>query len=178
MGNFKEEIALTQAIILDVDGVFTDGGIVPLPDGDFLRTYNAKDGYAIAYAIKQGMKIFIITGGRGATLKKRFEYLGVSELHMNISDKVGVMRGIIERHGLDPARIIFMGDDVPDLECMREVGIPVCPADAASEILDVSVYVSEFAGGRGCVRDILEQVLRAQDKWAKDFKGVNTIHSA
>lgn len=178
MGNFKEEIALAQAVILDVDGVFTDGGIVPLPDGDFLRTYNAKDGYAVAYAVKQGLKIFIITGGRGAILQKRFEYLGVTELHLNVSDKVGVMRDMIARNGLDPARILFMGDDLPDLECMREVGIPVCPADAASEIIDVSVYVSEFPGGRGCVRDILEQVMRAQGKWAKDFKGVNTIHSA
>lgn len=178
MGNFKEEIALTEAVILDVDGVFTDGGIVPLPDGDFLRTYNAKDGYAVAYAIKHGMKVFIITGGRGATLKKRFEYLGVTELHLNVADKIGVMRDIIARNGLDPARIIFMGDDLPDLECMREVGMPVCPADAASEIIDVSIYVSEFPGGRGCVRDIIEQVLRAQGTWAQDLKGVNTVVSA
>lgn len=178
MGNFKEEIAQTEAIILDVDGVFTDGYIVPLADGDFLRAYNAKDGYSVAYAIKQGMKVFIITGGRGDTLKKRFEYLGVTELHMNVSDKITVMRDIMERHGLNPANVIFMGDDIPDLECMREVGIPVCPADSASEILDISVYVSEFSGGRGCVRDIVEQVLRAQDKWAKDLKGVNTVRSA
>jgi len=178
MGNFKEEIALTQAIILDVDGVFTDGGITPLPDGDFLRTYCAKDGYAVSYAIKAGMKVFIITGGRGDVLKKRFEYLQVTEMHMNIADKLSVLEDIISRHGLDPKRLIFMGDDIPDLECMRAVGIPVCPADAASEIIDASVYISEFGGGKGCVRDILEQVLRAQNKWAKHLKGVNTIRSA
>lgn len=178
MGNFKEEIAGAQAVILDVDGVFTDGGIIPLPDGDFLREYHARDGYAVSYAIAQGMKIFIITGGRGDILRKRFGYLGVTELHMNIADKLSVLEDIVERHRLDPRRLVFMGDDIPDLECMQAVGMPVCPADAASEILDVSIYVSEFAGGKGCVRDILEQILRAQNKWAKHLKGVNTVRSA
>lgn len=175
MGNFKEDIATTEAIFFDVDGVFTDGSITPLADGDFLRAYNAKDGYAVSYAIKQGYRIFIITGGRGEILYKRFTYLGVTELHMNVSDKVTVLHDIMERHGLNPEKVVFMGDDIPDLECMQSVGIPVCPADAVSEIVEASRYVSEFNGGRGCVRDIIEQVLRAQGKWARHLKGIHPV---
>lgn len=170
MGNFKEDIARAEAFFFDVDGVFTDGSIVPLADGDFLRAYNAKDGYAVSYAVKEGYRIFIITGGRGDILSKRFTYLGVTELHINASDKVKILKDILERHGLNPQNVIFMGDDLPDLECMKAVGIPVCPADAASEIIEASRYVSEFAGGKGCVRDIIEQVLRAHGKWGAHHK--------
>ena len=172
MGNFKEDIAKVEALIFDVDGVFTDGGITPLPDGDFLRQYYAKDGYAVAYAVKQGIKIFIISGGRGAMLERRFKYLKVTEAHIDISDKIGCLNDIIARHGFNPENVLFMGDDIPDLECMRAVGIPVAPADACSEIIEAARYVSEFAGGRGCVRDIIEQTLRSQDKWAKNCEGV------
>jgi 3-deoxy-D-manno-octulosonate 8-phosphate phosphatase (KDO 8-P phosphatase) len=177
MANFKELIAGTEAMIFDVDGVFTDGGITPLGDGDFLRTYNAKDGYSIGYAVRAGMKVFIITGGRGQILERRFNYLGVTELHVNISDKLTVLEGIVKRYELNPSRLLFMGDDIPDLECMHTVGIPVCPADAASEVIEASVYVSEFAGGHGCVRDIVEQVLRAQGKWALHLKGFTLVRS-
>ncbi len=179
MGNFKEDIARVTAFVFDVDGVFTDGSITPVGDGDFHRTYNAKDGYAFTCAARLGYKIFIITGGRGNLLQKRFEYLGATEMHINCSDKISRLNDILIRYDLDPANVIFMGDDIPDLECMRAVGIPVCPADAASEIIDASRYVSEFAGGKGCVRDIIEQTLRAQNRWAIDLKGVHSdIQSA
>ena len=175
MGNFKEDIARVEAFVFDVDGVFTDGSIVPLPDGDFLRTYYAKDGYSITYAVRQGYKIFIITGGRGEIIRRRFEHLGATEFHNNVSDKISVLRDIISRYNLNPENLIYMGDDIPDLECMKEVGIPVCPSDAASEIIESARYVSEYVGGRGCVRDIVEQVLRAQGKWALHSKGVNVV---
>ncbi len=178
MGNFKEDIAKVEALIFDVDGVFTDGGITPLPDGDFLRQYYAKDGYAVAYAVKQGLKIFIISGGRGAMLERRFKYLKVAEAHIDVSDKIGCLNDIIARHGFDRENVLFMGDDIPDLECMKAVGIPVAPADAAWECIDASRYVSEFAGGRGCVRDIIEQVLRARNLWAKDSQGVTCSKDA
>ena len=176
MGNFKEDIARTEAFVFDVDGVFTDGNIMPLADGDFLRAYNAKDGYAVSYAVRQGYKIFIVTGGRGDILYKRFSYLGVTELHVNVSDKIAVLSGIMERHSLDPENVLFMGDDIPDLECMQAVGLPVCPADASCEIIEASRYVSEFPGGHGCVRDIIEQVLRAQGNWARHLKGIHAVH--
>ena len=168
MGNFKEDIARTEAFVFDVDGVFTDGNIMPLADGDFLRAYNAKDGYAVSYAVRQGYKIFIVTGGRGDILYKRFSYLGVTELHVNVSDKIAVLSGIMERHSLDPENVLFMGDDIPDYEVMQIAGLPACPADAAPEIKQIARYISPFSGGQGCGRDIIEQILRTQGKWLSD----------
>ena len=172
MGNFKEDIARTEAFVFDVDGVMTDGGIIPTLDGDFIRRYNAKDGYALAYAIKMGYKVCIITGGRGKTLENRLKMLGVTRAYIDCMDKITAIREYMAGQGLDPANVIYMGDDIPDLDCMREVGLPVCPADAASEVIEASRYVSEFRGGEGAVRDIVEQVLRARGDWAKNSEGV------
>ena len=164
MGNFKEDIARTEAFIFDVDGVMTDGGIIP--------RYNAKDGYALGYAVKMGYKVCIITGGRGKTLENRLRMLGINRYYTDCMDKITAMREYFADEGIDPAHAIYMGDDIPDLECMREVGIPVCPADAAAEVIEASRYVSEFRGGEGAVRDIVEQVLRARGDWAKNSEGV------
>ena len=172
MGNFKEDIARTEAFIFDVDGVMTDGGIIPTLDGDFIRRYNAKDGYALGYAVKMGYKVCIITGGRGKTLENRLRMLGINRYSTDCMDKITAMREDFADEGIDPAHAIYMGDDIPDLECMREVGIPVCPADAAAEVIEASRYVSEFRGGEGAVRDIVEQVLRARGDWAKNSEGV------
>ncbi|WP_288845366.1 HAD family hydrolase [uncultured Alistipes sp.] len=172
MGNFKEDIARTEAFVFDVDGVMTDGGIVPTVEGDFIRRYNAKDGYALAYAIKMGYRVCVISGGRGRTLEHRLKMLGIKEYHLDCMDKITTLRDYFRREGIDPANVIYMGDDIPDLECMREVGIPVCPADAAPEVVEASRYVSQFAGGAGAVRDIVEQVLRARGDWARDSQGV------
>lgn len=169
MGNFKEDIAKIEAFVFDVDGVFTDGGVTPLPDGDFLRKYNAKDGYAVAYAIRRGYKVAIITGGVGETLRMRFRMLGVTYFRDNCHKKLEVMKEFLQEHGLEPDRVLFMGDDIPDLEAMRHAGIAVCPADAATEIIEASRYVSQMPGGGGCVRDIVEQVLRARGDWAQHF---------
>lgn len=178
MGNFKEDIAKVKAFVFDVDGVFTDGGIIPLPDGDFIRKYNAKDGYAIAYAIKAGYKVAIISGGRGASLEMRFRLLGVTAFHPNCQEKLPVLKEFMEEHGLSKDEVLFMGDDIPDLHAMSHVGMPVCPADAVPEIQEVSRYVSQFEGGKGCVRDIVEQVLRAHGDWAKNSSGVTCVPSA
>ena len=172
MGNFKEDIARTEAFIFDVDGVMTDGGNNPTLDGDFIRRYNAKDGDALGYAVKMGYKVCIITGGRGKTLENRLRMLGINRYYTDCMDKITAMREYFADEGIDPAHAIYMGDDIPDLECMREVGIPVCPADAAAEVIEASRYVSEFRGGEGAVRDIVEQVLRARGDWAKNSEGV------
>ena len=172
MGNFKEDIAMVEAIVLDVDGVMTDGGIIPTPDGDFIRRYNAKDGYAIAAAIREGMKICIISGGRGRMLENRLQMLGVTRYYLNCMDKVTAIREFTADYNIDLEDVIYMGDDIPDLECMRLVGVPVCPADAAMEVVEASRYISEFNGGHGAVRDIIEQVMRAKGVWAKNLKGV------
>ena len=178
MANFKEDIVKTEAFIFDVDGVMTDGGIIPLADGDFIRKYYAKDGYAIAYAIRMGYKVCIISGGRGETLAHRLRMLGIRDAYLDCMDKIAAMRDFFDRYGLDPQHVVYMGDDIPDLECMRAVGIPVCPSDAAAEVIEASRYVSEFAGGCGCVRDIVEQVLRARGDWARDSQGVTGSKTA
>ena len=175
MGNFKEDIARVKAFVFDVDGVFTDGSITPTADGDFLRTYYAQDGYAVAYAIQQGYRVCVISGGRGELLKRRFEMLKVEDTYFNCADKEQALAEFLAKYDLDAADVIYMGDDIPDLGVMRKVGIPVCPADACSEVVEASRYVSEFKGGRGAVRDIIEQVLRSQEKWALHTKGANCV---
>ncbi|MBO5831820.1 MAG: HAD hydrolase family protein [Alistipes sp.] len=172
MGNFKEDVARVEAFVFDVDGVMTDGGITPTPDGDFIRRYYAKDGYAIAYALREGLKICVISGGRGKMLENRLRMLGVTRIYLNCMDKVVAMEEFFNDYDINPENVIYMGDDIPDLECMRKVGIPVCPADAAMEVVEASRYVSEYNGGMGAVRDIIEQVLRAKSLWAKNLKGV------
>ena len=170
--NFKELLAEVEAIVFDVDGVMTDGGIMPLADGDFIRKYNAKDGYALAYAASHGFKIGVISGGFGKTLESRMNRLHIEHTYLGCMDKIAAIDDFIAKTGVQREHIIYMGDDIPDLECMRLVGIPVCPADACMEVVEASRYVSEFNGGHGAVRDIVEQVMRAQDKWAKNLKGV------
>ncbi|MBQ3043322.1 MAG: HAD-IIIA family hydrolase [Alistipes sp.] len=177
MGNFKEDIACVEAFVFDVDGVMTDGGIIPTPDGDFIRKYYAKDGYALAYAIREGYKICVISGGRGEMLRRRLEMLGIEYIYLNCMDKIAAINEFMQTQNLDPQNVIYMGDDIPDLECMRLVGIPVCPADACMEVIEASRYVSEYDGGHGAVRDIVEQVLRAQNRWAKNSKGVLGVAS-
>lgn len=172
MGNFKEDVARVEAIVLDVDGVMTDGGIIPTPDGDFIRRYDAKDGYAIASAIREGLKVCIISGGRGRMLENRLQMLGVTRYYLNCMDKVTAIREFVADFSIDLENVIYMGDDIPDLECMRLVGVPVCPSDAAMEVVEASRYISEFNGGHGAVRDIIEQVMRAKGVWAKNLKGV------
>ena len=172
MGNFKEDVARVEAVVFDVDGVLTDGSITPTPDGDFIRRYYAKDGYAMAYALREGLKICIISGGRGKMLENRMRLLGVTRMYLDCMDKVQAMGEFFKDYDINPENVIYKGDDIPDLECMRMVGIPVCPADAAMEVIEASRYVSEYDGGRGAARDILEQVLRAQGRWAKNLKGV------
>lgn len=177
MGNFKEDIACVKAFVFDVDGVMTDGGIIPTPDGDFIRRYYAKDGYAMAYAIREGYKICVISGGRGEMLRRRLEMLGVERMYLNCMDKITAIKEFMSDNGLAAEEVIYMGDDIPDLECMRVVGIPVCPADACMEVIEASRYVSEYNGGYGAVRDIVEQVLRVQGRWAKNLQGVLGIPS-
>lgn len=172
MGNFKEDIAKIEAFVFDVDGVMTDGSIVPMIDGDFIRSYNAKDGYAIAYAIRKGYKVCIISGGYGKTLEYRLKMLGITRIYLDCMDKITAMTEFLTQEGINLENVVYMGDDIPDLECMRAVGIPVCPSDAVSEVIEASRYVSEFKGGRGAVRDVVEQVLRSRDDWAKNSEGV------
>ena len=172
MGNFKEDIARVEAMVFDVDGVMTDGRIIPTAEGDFIRCYNCKDGYALAYAIRHGYRVCVITGGYGKILERRLRMLGMQDFYIDCMDKISTLREYMKKYNLNSENVLYMGDDIPDLECMREVGMPVCPADSAPEVIECSRYISEFEGGRGAVRDIVEQVLRARGDWAKSSEGV------
>ena len=150
MGNFKEDIARIRAFVFDVDGVMTDGGITVTPEGEFLRTFYAKDGYALSLALKKGYRIAIITGGRGKALQVRFDMIGIEHVYTNCHHKLKALHELRDIWGMEPDEIMYMGDDVPDLEPMTHVGMPVCPADAAMEVIGISRYVSQFNGGAGC----------------------------
>ena len=170
--NFKEIIADVEALIFDVDGVMTDGKIIPIEGGDFIRCYYAKDGYALAYAVKHGCNVCVISGGFGANLESRMRRLGIEHYYLGCMDKIAALADFAAKTGVNLKNAIYMGDDIPDLECMQQVGVPVAPAYACSEVLDAALYVSEYNGGAGAVRDIIEQVLRVQGKWALDCQGV------
>jgi 3-deoxy-D-manno-octulosonate 8-phosphate phosphatase (KDO 8-P phosphatase) len=179
MENFKEKLTRVEAFVFDVDGVFTDGVISPIPGGDIMRSYNAKDGYAVTYAISEGYKIFIVTGARGELLHERFvKGMKVTALYPNIADKAAAMRDIVEKYGINLANTLYMGDDIPDLGALKMVGVPVCPADAGVEAREASIYVSQYGGGRGCVRDVIEQVVRAQGKWMRHTVALHTVQDS
>ncbi|MEO6882950.1 MAG: HAD hydrolase-like protein [Bacteroidia bacterium] len=163
--NFKQLLPKITTIILDVDGVLTNGTVTLMADGTQVRTMNIKDGYAIELAIKKGMKLAIISGGKSEEVKIRLQKLGVENIFMQAKNKMEVFSDYIAEHKINPETILYMGDDMPDYEVMQKVGVPTCPVDAAYEIQAISIYVSTKKGGHGCVRDVIEQVLKAQDKW-------------
>ena len=152
-------------LVFDVDGVFTDGTLLITEDGEFLRRMNVKDGYALKFALRQGLSISIITGGTSMGVKKRFGYLGLDEVHIGVHDKMSVLNDISQRKGFSLSETLYMGDDLPDLECMKAVALSCCPEDASPEIIGVSKYISPKRGGQGCVRDVLEKVMQTQDLW-------------
>ena len=159
-----------RAIVLDVDGVLSAQTITLASDGEPLRTVNIKDGYAIQLACKQELRIGIITGGDTQAVRLRYERLGVKDLNMKTAVKLTAYEDFIEKYGLRDEEVMYMGDDVPDFEVMTRCGCPCCPADACADIKDVSLYVSHYPGGQGCVRDIIEQTMRAQNKWMNTAK--------
>jgi len=154
-----------EAMVFDVDGVLTDGTLLLFPTGDMVRSMNIKDGYAMNHAVKKGFRLCIISGGRSELVINRLKLLGIPDVYMNIRDKAEKLKEFFESNNISPEKTLFMGDDIPDIEAMRMVGLPCCPADAADEVKDVSVYIASKTGGTGCVREMLEMVMKAQGKW-------------
>jgi 3-deoxy-D-manno-octulosonate 8-phosphate phosphatase (KDO 8-P phosphatase) len=169
MKNYKEQLKDITTFIFDYDGVMTNGDVLVDADGVPLRSTNVKDGFALQLAARLGYNIAIITGGYSISIEKRMEMLGIKDVFVRSASKVEVLQKYMETKNLKPEEIIYMGDDLPDYPVMKMVGLPVCPADAVPEIKDISLYISHLGGGKGAVRDIIEQVLKAQDKWMKDF---------
>lgn len=175
MISYKQKLKDISTIIFDVDGVLTDGSLILFPSGEMVRTMNTKDGYAMQLAIKRGLRLIAITGGRDEMVVERLKYLGLTEIYSNTKDKRKVYRELLDKFSLKPSEILFMGDDIPDLEVMKEVGLACCPNDAVSDIRAISEYISPFDGGKGCVRDILEQTLKVQGKWYDDKDQTQSI---
>jgi len=163
--NFLEKFKLVDTFIFDVDGVLTNGELLIQPDGALLRKMFVKDGYALQHAVKQGYRVVIISGGKPLGVEQRLAGLGIEDMFYNAHDKKAIYLDYVKSNKLDPEGIIFMGDDIPDYELMRMVGIPACPNDAAIEIQEIAQYVSPYDGGMGCVRDIIEKVLRLHGRW-------------
>lgn len=161
----KEEFRHITTFVFDVDGVFTDGGITILPDGEMVRTMNTKDGYAVKAALHAGFRVAIISGGTNEAVRLRLQQLGVGDVYLGAHQKGPVMKDYAEKYNIPYSEILFMGDDIPDIAAMNMARIGCCPNDAVAEVRAAATYISHKDGGKGCVRDVIEQVLKVQEKW-------------
>ena len=165
--SYKELLGGIDTFLFDVDGVFTDNKVLLYPGLDPVRTFHSRDAYAVQHAIKEGLRIVIVTGGKSDGVEQSFARLGVKEFHYHVFNKSAKLDELIAG-GLDPQRTAYMGDDIPDLRVMQRTALPCCPADAAEEIKAISLYISHKPGGGGCVRDLLEQAMKVQGRWLTD----------
>ena len=157
-----------KAFALDIDGVLTDGSLLIMPDGEWIRRMNIKDGYALQLAVRKGYKIFIISGATSTPVAERLAKLGIKEIHQGIHDKKQKLQELMIEYSLSPNEVLYMGDDIPDYEVMKMVGLPACPLDAAAEIKQIAQYISPLKGGEACVRDVLEKVMKLNNHWETD----------
>lgn len=162
---YKEKLKDIKAFVFDVDGIFTDGTIYLMPDGSMCRTMNVLDGYAVVKALKSGYKIGIITGGNDPMVKQRIHYLGITDYYSKSQNKVIDYQDFKEKNNLNDSEILMMGDDIPDREVIKMAHIGACPPNAVPEIKKVADYITPVNGGSGAVRDVIEQVMKAQGKW-------------
>jgi 3-deoxy-D-manno-octulosonate 8-phosphate phosphatase (KDO 8-P phosphatase) len=165
MTNFKEDLARVKAFVFDIDGVLSLQTINLNSFGVPNRTVNLRDGYAVQLAVKKGYLVAVISGSNSKEYLKRLKQLGVKDVYLNSRSKLDHFNDFLKKHNLEKSDVLFMGDDIPDYEVMKVAGVPVCPSDADSEIKQVASYISDKKGGEGCVRDVVEQVLRLHNKW-------------
>lgn len=172
--NFKQLLHNVKAFVFDIDGVLTDGTVQVLESGEMARTMNTRDGYALQHAVKNGYTIGVISGGKSEPTRGRLEKLGIHDVYLGITDKLDSLKEFMHIHKLKYENILYMGDDMPDYEVMQKCGIPCCPEDAAQEIKDISVYISDKKGGEGCVRDVIEQTMKLHGKWQSSSNSTGT----
>ena len=165
MSNYKEKLHELTTFIFDYDGVLTDGKVLVINENEQLRSSNVKDGYALQYAIKKGYRICIISGGISSSMTQRMESLGITDVFLGVQNKLETYNNYLINNDLINTQVLYMGDDIPDYEVMLNVGVATCPSDAATEIKSIADYISDAKGGEGCVRDIIEQVLRLHNQW-------------
>jgi 3-deoxy-D-manno-octulosonate 8-phosphate phosphatase (KDO 8-P phosphatase) len=163
--NVLEHFSDITTFVFDVDGVLTDGGVLLLENGLQARRMNIKDGLALQMAIKNNYNVYIISGGSSEPVIHRLQYLGLKEIHLGLTDKLKFMEKLMEQNNLKWKEILYMGDDLPDIPVLEKVGLPCCPSDSAIEVKKISKYISPLKGGYGCVRDVIEKVLKLNDHW-------------
>ncbi|NCC99818.1 MAG: 3-deoxy-D-manno-octulosonate 8-phosphate phosphatase [Bacteroidia bacterium] len=168
MSNFKEDLPHIKAFVFDIDGVLSTNSIPLNTNGEPMRMANIKDGYALQLAVKYGYKIAIITGADTESIRIRYSKLNIEDIYLSSSIKKIDYQAFKNKYKFDDSEILYMGDDIPDIPVLRLVGISTCPADAAVEVKDISKYISLYKGGEGCVRDVIEQVMKAQGNWMKN----------
>ena len=167
--SYKKKLHQITTFIFDIDGVLTDGKVYILDNGNLMRSMHTRDGFAIKTAIKKGFRVAIISGVQEENVLRRLEYLNIEDVYIKIQDKLAVYKQFIKKYNLDSSEILYMGDDIPDLPLLKEVGLSAAPRDAIQEVLNVVDYISFKNGGNTCVRDVIEQVLRVQGKWTFSF---------
>jgi 3-deoxy-D-manno-octulosonate 8-phosphate phosphatase (KDO 8-P phosphatase) len=169
--SYKEILNDITTFIFDVDGVLTDGSVFVSNEGELLRTMNIRDGYALKSAVDCGYNVCIISGGSNEGVRVRLRNLGITDIHLGTPDKVATFDEYIDVYNIRPEQVLYMGDDIPDYHVMQLVGLPCCPQDASPEIKSISNYISHKNGGKGAVRDVIEQVMKVQGKWMDNFDG-------
>jgi 3-deoxy-D-manno-octulosonate 8-phosphate phosphatase (KDO 8-P phosphatase) len=163
-----EKFKSIRTFVFDVDGVMTDGSVQVFDSGEQVRRMSTRDGYSLQLAIKKGYRVVVISGGSSEGVRLRLQYLGIKDIFLNIHDKVDVLRQYAREHELDEQDMLYMGDDIPDHAPMNFVGLACAPSDAAPEIRHIAAYISSFPGGQGCVRDVVEKVLKLNGHWELD----------
>lgn len=163
--NFKEKLKQIRAFVFDIDGVLSKSVVNIQDDGKLISTTNIKDGFALKRAVEEGYYIGIISGGLNEAVSRRYNNLGVKEIYLGSTDKQADLRHFLDQYKLDHSQVLYMGDDLPDYDVMKTVGVATCPADASEEIKGISMFISDKNGGEGCVRDIISQVMKTQNNW-------------
>ena len=167
--SYKQLLANITTFIFDVDGVLTNGMLTIMPDGELLRHMNVKDGYALKTALNSGYRICVISGGTNEGVRKRLEVLGIKDIYLGAHNKIVQYQQLVKNYDLKPENVLYMGDDLPDIPVMQLVGLPCAPNDATPEVQKIAKYISYQKGGEGCVRDVIEQTMRVQQKWNTYF---------
>lgn len=167
--SYKEIMNDINTFIFDVDGVLTDSSVFVTSEGEILRTMNIRDGYAMKAAVESGYNVCIISGGSNEGVRVRLKNLGITDIHLGTPDKVETFKEYIKLYNIKPENVLYMGDDIPDYHVMQLVGLPTCPQDASPEIKNIATYISHKKGGKGAVREVIEQVMKVHGKWMTYF---------
>lgn len=172
--SYKTLLRDITTFVFDVDGVLTDGTVLITTDGEMLRRMHIADGYALKTALERGYRICVISGGTNEGVRKRLRNLGVTDIYLGVHHKIEPLKEYMELYEIAPQNILFMGDDLPDIPALELVGVPSCPQNAAPEVKAVSKYISHKNGGEGCVREIIEQVMKVRGHWYGNFDAKDT----